>query len=403
MPFDFGLALAEARERPKQLLQLFFGHADAAVFDDDVDLRPGVRVRRDRNFATLPVVLDRVGNQVEQHLAQALMVGFERQVVARRRERHPVFVRLGLQHGHAFGNHRVDCDRLNLQRDFVSLDPHDVERLVDQAEQVLAGKQDLVEARIVIPPGFDLDQVGEAEYRVERRLELVAHARQELRLGAVGAFGFELGFAHGLFGLFLFELGERRGDSRRGDIGQRFEHGDVVPVETVDLRRFGIEHADDLALGDQRHRQFGPAAEFVLDVARIGGQVGDVFGLAVERRGADDALPERDRDDVLDIARGRVLDAVGRPLNQLVAFPEVDDAVLEAEHLAEIGRHAPEQVVERILPQQRDGEPVDDLEVGDFSACRSTHATIRLAIPMVKFEVSNSADPIADFGREVEI
>ena len=66
------------------------------------------------------------------------------------------------------------------------LDPRDVEHLVDQLEQVVAGAQDALHAgaRLGIEP-LELEQLPEPEDRVERGAQLVAHAREELALGVV--------------------------------------------------------------------------------------------------------------------------------------------------------------------------------------------------------------------------
>ena len=61
---------------------------------------------------------------------------------------------------------------------------------------------------------LQLQQLAEAQDRVERRAQLVAHARQEVALGAVGPLGLVLGLAHrGLGGL---ALGDVRGDAGHG-------------------------------------------------------------------------------------------------------------------------------------------------------------------------------------------
>ena len=74
------------------------------------------------------------------------------------------------------------------------LDPGDVEHLVDQREEVLSGLDD-VERRLAlgVGRGLHVEQLREAEHSVERRAQLVAHAREELVLGPVCLLGADAG------------------------------------------------------------------------------------------------------------------------------------------------------------------------------------------------------------------
>ncbi len=72
------------------------------------------------------------------------------------------------------------------------LDARDVEHFVDELEQMLTAAQDLVDALL---PFFGevrlVEQLREAEDRVERRPQVVAHAREEIALRAVRALRLE--------------------------------------------------------------------------------------------------------------------------------------------------------------------------------------------------------------------
>ena len=82
----------------------------------------------------------------------------------------------------AFGQHRL---RRELERP--GLDAGDVEHLVDEVEEVASASEDLLDrVASVLVEVLGLEQLGEAEHRVERSSQLVAHARQELALGPVG-------------------------------------------------------------------------------------------------------------------------------------------------------------------------------------------------------------------------
>jgi hypothetical protein len=137
----------------------------------------------------LAVVLDGVADQVDEHLTQAGPVGQHQAGVLGRavlhrdppglgqRPDHRQDLRHHLRHGHR--------DRLQLQ--LTRLDPADVEQLVDQCDQVPAGAQDLGHRLLVLGLlRLQLEQLPEAEDRVERRAQLVAHARQERGLVLAG-------------------------------------------------------------------------------------------------------------------------------------------------------------------------------------------------------------------------
>ena len=81
---------------------------------------------------------------------------------------------------------------LQLDLDLAGLDLGEIENVVDQVEQVLAAGMDGVEifAALFLALGEAAAQhVGEADDRVHRRADFVAHAGQEFALGAVGGFG----------------------------------------------------------------------------------------------------------------------------------------------------------------------------------------------------------------------
>ncbi len=92
---------------------------------------------------------------------------------------------------------------LQIQLDLAGLDLGEVEDIVDQREQVIAGRANLIEVgeEIVVAAGTGphLEQLAITEDRRQGRAQLVAHIRQERALGAAGGFG-------GLFGAIQFLL-----------------------------------------------------------------------------------------------------------------------------------------------------------------------------------------------------
>ena len=82
-------------------------------------------------------------------------------------------------------------DRLERKRQAASLDPRNVEHLVDQPEQMPPGGQDVRQAVALLGvEGVHLEHLAEAQDRIERRSELVAHPGQELALRPVSTIGF---------------------------------------------------------------------------------------------------------------------------------------------------------------------------------------------------------------------
>ena len=97
-----------------------------------------------------------------------------------------------LAHIHRFGR----------QRQPAGLDARDIEDFVNQVQQIFAAPQNLVDAlRLSFGEFLGGHQLGETENRVERRPEVVAHAREKIALGAVRALGFLLRQPHGSLGL----------------------------------------------------------------------------------------------------------------------------------------------------------------------------------------------------------
>ena len=81
----------------------------------------------------------------------------------------------------------VERRQLRVELHPAGLDLREVENVVDERQQVLAGSVDVREvAALPLAQGIRellAEQLREAEDRVERRPQLVAHAREELALG----------------------------------------------------------------------------------------------------------------------------------------------------------------------------------------------------------------------------
>ena len=171
-----------------------------------VDARTGVdhresnlaarsRRARDGHRAVGSVVLDGVGQEVEQDLLESLLVTEDLEVVVRLREdRDAELVRLRRHEFDALLLQVLQDDRFDHDADVPRLDARDVEDLVDEFQQVLARVVDVAHhLELVGRLQLHLEDLREAEHGVERRAQFVAHARHELALGGVGALGRLLG------------------------------------------------------------------------------------------------------------------------------------------------------------------------------------------------------------------
>ena len=161
----------------------------------------------DHDPAAASVVLDRVRQQVDQHLAQAGGVAACRTVGLGDLDDDAVLRRQRFDQRHRLADQHAEVDRAERQLERARFEAREVEHVVDQRKQVVAGSADVAELgelrRVGRAAGLDLQQLGEAEHRIERRAQLVAHAREELRLGVDLALGEHRLLAHqlGLLGL----------------------------------------------------------------------------------------------------------------------------------------------------------------------------------------------------------
>ncbi len=212
---------------------------------------------------------DRVVQQVEQHLPQPVRIAVKRFGQARIEAR--LDGQRGLEGRPAHHRDRVveegaHRERNRIELELSGLDLRDVENVVDDGEQGLAGDADQLQVaavlRIVI--GASQQQVGIAEDAVEGRADLVADHREELALGRARPLGLRPG------GLGLV------GDGAQGRF-RRLALGDVEvqPDHPVGTAGLVVE---------------GPAAG--MDPAGADPELGTEAGAVVD--GAVDAVPGLD-------------------------------------------------------------------------------------------------------------
>ncbi len=215
--------------RPVQRVELLGGEAAAGV--DNLHLRAVGRLADAQpHLAARAVVLHRVGQQVHEDLAHAQRVGVGVADGDRRRladDGDAGARRVAGDEPQRLVGQRVECHPLQLQWQRAGLDPRDVERVVDQRQQVVPGGGDVLQ--VFIRPGaarcVSLQQLREPEHRAQRRAQLVAHARDEGVLRTAGFFG------DGASALVAFELldvgdvGRGADDPHRPAGGVAVEHG----------------------------------------------------------------------------------------------------------------------------------------------------------------------------------
>ena len=177
---DTGVAHLEAQFQPAQLA-LAAAHCDADL--------------------ALAGELDGIADQVGDHLAQAQRVADQ---LSRHlgRDLEQEFESLLLGPLPDEGDHRlehfVEFEGVVLEHQLAGLDAGKVQDVVDQREQAATGGVDL--AHVVALLGVEVAgqrQSRQADDRIHRRADLVAHVGEEARLGLGGFLGQSLGFRQG--------------------------------------------------------------------------------------------------------------------------------------------------------------------------------------------------------------
>ena len=195
-PLDRPAPRTQALEGAEELLEVVGSDACAGVGHCHPH-RSAFRLGdRDPHGATFPVVLDRVGDEVEQHLLQAQRV--DKRASARGfrvclLETDAALCRERLCEREDLVDGLADLDRLDREGDPPGLDPGDVEQFVDESQQVLATAQDVPRPlAFLFVRGVTPEDLRESEDRRQRRSQLVAHVREEEALRLVRALGFLL-------------------------------------------------------------------------------------------------------------------------------------------------------------------------------------------------------------------
>jgi hypothetical protein len=263
----------------------------------------------------------------------------------------------------------VDGDRRVVQLHVAGLHLGQVEDVVQQGEQVLARLPDVAE--IVLLASVEVTEhplqqdLGEADHGVQRRSQLVGHARQELRLVAAG--DLELG------ALALELLEQPRVEDGEGRLaGEGLEQvGDLVAEAT---RSPPTDHqgADDPLLATDRQHEDGPPAG-LLEAPQMGVelhvvQIDDLLRLVHDRRPTDEGLVERDVGPA-QLFHQLGLGPDGRPDAELLGglVEVVDRAAVRVRQLDRVFDDGGEHVVEVEAGAHRVANAAEGLELFDLA------------------------------------
>ena len=287
---------AQPVEGLEQLGQLRGAQPQAGVGDADLQHARTVAAAVDRHGAAVDVVFHRVGQQVGQHLAQPRGVAPEfagiggdpmaQRDAARRRG--------ALDHRDALLQQRGQPHRGRSQTQLAGLDARQVQRVVDHFQQVPAGLQHLGgPARLVWRQrrlAVQLEQLREAQHGVQRRSQLVAHARQELVLRPVRLFG-QLATLLGL--LQLQVLGDVFGH-RQHALGPALRVAQQSPVHLHPQHR-SVAVLQPGAVAQVGRRALAQSGQRPLDLVAVVGHRDAAYALRGQRCGvaADHLLQPR--------------------------------------------------------------------------------------------------------------
>src|SRR5437899_4772708 len=166
-------------------LMIFGRDADPGVADRDLE-PAGIAMRRYVDAAAVGRELDRVGQEVDEDLLHLALVGLN--VAQRRIDAHLqsdiVPLRTLAHQRHRIGERRSDIECRQVELHPARLDLRQVEDVVDESQQVLARRIDVVQVirllLVHLAKEFLLQHLRKADDRVQRRAKLMRHVGEEL-------------------------------------------------------------------------------------------------------------------------------------------------------------------------------------------------------------------------------
>src|SRR5581483_746760 len=189
--------IAHLFEGPKYRLQLLSGDADPRVTHLEAQA-PGRSKPDIQHDAALVAEFHGIFQQIEQHLAQAPLIGANDVRQIGRQYAHKLEALGGRLRQHAFIERlqktlEGHIGRMELL--LAGLDLGRVQNVVDEFQQVLAALSDDIEAGHLfgIQVAVELHDLSVAQDAVQGRAQLVTHVRQKHALGPISHFGSLLG------------------------------------------------------------------------------------------------------------------------------------------------------------------------------------------------------------------
>ena len=180
----------------KQLADFFRCQAAAGVFDADAQAPGAVGLvggEGKLNAAPLSVVLDGVGQQVDERLFQSgrvsVHIGQRWRLLELQSD--ATALRFHFDHCLALQQYRRNRHVLHLELQLARFDDGQVQDFIDQLQQIPAGFENLLQAALLPRRGHrvaGLQQLRKAQNGGKRRAQLVAHAGEKFRFGQVGFF-----------------------------------------------------------------------------------------------------------------------------------------------------------------------------------------------------------------------
>jgi len=173
-------------------------HADTRVAEDKAVMRQirllAARLQRQIDRAAGGGKLDRVGQKVHEHLAQPQLIGqriyVEADAVVDDLKGDVLFLQAGPEHVVEAVHKFTGMERRGLQLELFALQLAEIERVVDQSQQIVAGLADLADVLAEhLRALFVARKRHKAQDSIHRRAHVMAHAGVELGLGGAGGIG----------------------------------------------------------------------------------------------------------------------------------------------------------------------------------------------------------------------
>ena len=220
----------ELAERLQRLGHIFRFHADAGVGDGQGDGTVGLLPDVEPDDPARRGELDRVGQQIQDDLADTGFIARNHGAGRRRIAFHPDAAGGGggFDQRELAARHRRQIQHRFTQRQLAGIGPRQVQHIADEGKQMPAAADDIPHVALVPGTAQGTEKLvpqdlREADDGVQRGPQFMAHHGQEFGFGAVRLFGLILGGAQ-----------ENAGFHQRRHVGMGADHADRLVVGIVD-------------------------------------------------------------------------------------------------------------------------------------------------------------------------